>query len=299
VDALGVRRGLRVALALLRQDVEQDGAVERARALQVLDEQRDVVPVDRADVRHAELLEDVPGDDRVAHDLPDLLERAVDARADHGDRRDQALDLLVRALDEPVVADARQVPRERADRAADRPLVVVQDDEEALAAGRGVVQRLEGDPRAERRVADERDDLRRVLLVRARERQPERERDRRARVSRVEQVVVGLPRVREAAQAVRLPQRAEAIAAAGQQLVRVGLVADVEDQPIPPEVEDVVERGRDLDRPEVRAEVAARPLDRVEQEGAHLGAHRRQLGRGKALQVEGRADRREEVHAAP
>ena len=54
-----------------------------------------------------------------------------------------------------------------------------------------------------------------------------------------------------------MPQRVEVAGAAGQHLVDVGLVAGVEDDPVPRGVEDPVHRERQLDHAEVGAEVAA------------------------------------------
>jgi hypothetical protein len=72
-----------------------------------------------------------------------------------------------------------------------------------------------------------------------------------------EEVVVALARIGEARHAVALPQPVEHRVAAGEQLVRIALVADVEQQPVVPEVEDVVQRDREIDHAEVRRQVPA------------------------------------------
>ena len=69
------------------------------------------------------------------------------------------------------------------------------------------------------------------------------------------------------------------VAAAGQHLVRVGLVADVPDQPVVGRVEDVVQRDREFDRAEAGGEVAAHLADGVDQEFAQLVGERHELGR--------------------
>ena len=61
----------------------------------------------------------------------------------------------------------------------------------------------------------------------------------------------------EAGKPAFLAQRADAVAAAGQDLVRIGLVADIPDQPVVRRVEDVVQRDRQLDDAEAGAEMAA------------------------------------------
>ena len=71
-------------------------------------------------------------------------------------------------------------------------------------------------------------------------------------------------RAGEAGKPAALAQRADAVAAPGQDLVRVGLVADVPDQPVARRVEDVVQRDRQLDHAEPGAEMAAGHRNRVD-----------------------------------
>ena len=52
-------------------------------------------------------------------------------------------------------------------------------------------------------------------------------------------------------------KRPDAVAPAGQDLVRIGLMADIPDQPVARRVEDVVQRDRQLDDAEAGAEMAA------------------------------------------
>jgi hypothetical protein len=101
-------------------------------------------------------------------------------------------------------------------------------------------------------------------------------------------VVRRLPLVGEARQAALLPQRVEARLALGQQLVRVALVADVPDEAVVLEVEDVVQADRQFDDAHAGAEVAAGDRHRVEDDLAQFGAERRQDLARQLLQV-GRA----------
>ena len=79
-----------------------------------------------------------------------------------------------------------------------------------------------------------------------------------------ERVVFALGALGEAGQAAALAQRADAVAPAGQDLVRIGLVADVPDQPVGRRVEHVVQRHGQLDHAEAGAEMAAGLGDRVD-----------------------------------
>src|SRR6188768_2293122 len=64
---------------------------------------------------------------------------------------------------------------------------------------------------------------------------------------------------REAADAIELTERPEPLEAAGQQLVRIGLVAGVPDDPVARRLEQAVERDGDLDHAQRRSEMTARP----------------------------------------
>ena len=75
---------------------------------------------------------------------------------------------------------------------------------------------------------------------------------------RTEGVVFALGALGEAGKSAALPQRPDAVATAGQDLVRIGLMADVPDQAVLRGVEHVVEGNRQLDDPQPGAEMAAR-----------------------------------------
>ena len=80
-------------------------------------------------------------------------------------------------------------------------------------------------------------------------------------MGRAERVVLALAAPREARQAAFLAQGADAVAPAGDDLVRIGLVADVPDQPVARRVEHVVQRHRQLDHAQPGAEMAAGDRD--------------------------------------
>ena len=83
-------------------------------------------------------------------------------------------------------------------------------------------------------------------------------------MSRAERVVFALRALGEAGKSAALSQRPDAVAPAGQNLVRIGLVADVPDQAVLGRVEDVMQGNRQLDHPEPGAEMAAGDRDRVD-----------------------------------
>ena len=169
-----------------------------------------------------------------------------------------------------------EVAVERAHRLRDRHLVVVEDHQQVGARGAGVVEALEGHPRAHRAVADDRDDLALLALALGGDRHAQRRRDRRRRVRGAEGVVDALGAPREARRPAGHPQPLHRRAPAGEDLVRVGLVPDVPDDAVARRVVDVVQRDRELDGAEVRRQVPAGLRDRVDHVGAQLARELRQ-----------------------
>ena len=101
----------------------------------------------------------------------------------------------------------------------------------------------------------------------------------------VPKVVLALVTARETAQAAELAQRAHAVAAAGEDLVRIGLVADVPDDAVFRRVVDVMQRYRQLDGTEVGAEVSSGLGDAVQQECPQLVGQGLQLLARQMAQV--------------
>ena len=251
----------------------------------------------RPDVGDPEVLEQLPGlgelDDHSAHSTAQL----EDGPADDRDPLDAP---VVRALALPPGArqlDLREVLREGADGRADRHLVVVDDDQHLGLALADVVERLEREPAHQGRIADDdRDPLEAVAQV-AGLRQALGDRQAGPGVTAVEDVVGRLRPAREAADAVELAQGSEPLEAAGQELVRVGLVTGVPDDPIARRLEQPVQGDGQLDDAERRSEVTAGarhgPDDRV----PDLERQLRQLDLVEAAQVGWLLDRRKDRHA--
>src|SRR5262245_4523327 len=79
-----------------------------------------------------------------------------------------------------------------------------------------------------------------------------------------ERVVLALGALGESREAAALAQGANAVAPAGEDLVRIGLVADVPDQPVARCIEHVVQGDGELDYTQPGAQMAARYRDRVD-----------------------------------
>ena len=281
VDRIGL--GQLVAVALLRDHMQELRARHVAQVLQRRNQRVEVVAVDRADVVEAELLEDRAGHD---HALGMLLEatRQLEQRRRVLQHR---LRTLARSGVELAAHQARQVAVERADRRADRHVVVVEHHQhvgrQPAVRHRRVVQRLEGHAGGHRAVADDRHRLARLAFQLGGQRHAERGRDRSRTVRGAEGVVLAFVATREAADAAELAQRVHAVAPAGEDLVRVGLVADVPHQAVVGGVEDVVQRDRQLDRAEVARQVAAGLRHALQHELAQLDGQRASARRATAV----------------
>ena len=290
-----LQRGFK-ALALLRQNVNDNRMVARLGKFQRADEQRQIVAVNRAEIAHAHFLEQHRR--AVAAAAVGFHEAGGRLQADAGERAletafgamrelerefalGQAADEIFKILRELVVArigdELVEVAGNRADVFGDAPLVVVEDADEFFRRVRDVVHRLEGNAVGQRRVAEDADDVFiRAALV-ARRRHAERGGQRRARVARAEAVVLALGAERKAVQAVRLADGAETVFAAGQNFVDINLMAHVPDEFVLGRGENLVQRDGQLDDAEVRAEVAAALGEALDQLGADFAGEFLQL----------------------
>ena len=176
----------------------------------------------------------------------------------------------------------REIVREPADRRRDRHVVVVEDDDQPVAGRLGIVHRLIGHAGRHRAVADHRDRLAGLVGQLVGDREAQSRRDRGRAVRRAERIVFALAALGEAGEAAAHAQGADAVAPAGDDLVRIGLVADVPDQPVARRVEHIMERDGELDHAEPGAEMAAGHRDRRDRLGAQLVGELAELRRCRA-----------------
>ena len=106
-----------------------------------------------------------------------------------------------------------------------------------------------------------------------------------------EGVVLAFLTARKRRQAILLLDRGDAVTAAGENLVRIALVADVPDQAVVRRVELVVQGHGQLDHAQARAEMAAGAGDRLDQVLAQLVGDLRELAVGQPAQIGGHLDR--------
>jgi hypothetical protein len=224
------------------------------------------VPVDRADVLQAEVLEEPLRRQGVLHALLHRVQGVVHRRAHAAHTLQPALHLVEHLLVARVGAQVGEVRRQPADGRHVGPAVVVDHDHQpAVLTDRDVVQGLPGHAAGERAVTDHRDDVAVLTADRVGLGEAVGVGQRGGGVGVLDQVVLGLGTARVAGEPALGPQRVELAGTAGDHLVHVGLVTGVEDDLVARGLEDPVDRERELDDAEVGAEVAAAGRARAHQ----------------------------------
>ncbi len=292
VQAVGrVLLGRPVAEALAGHHVHDHRAAERLGPAQRLLDRVEVVPVDRSDVLEPEVLEHRLRGDRVLEALLHRVQDLVERRADQRRAPERVLDHVEDLLVARVEAQRGQVVGQAADGRRVGPAVVVDDDDQRVLGRGDVVQRLPAHAAGERAVADH---GHHVPLLAAQgvglgQAVGVGQRGRGVRV--LDDVVLALGLVRVAGEPTAAAQQVEAVLPAGHDLVHVGLVAGVEQDPVLGRVEDPVQRQRELDHTEVGAEVPAGAGHLGDQEVPDLGGEHVQLLAREAPEVRGATDR--------
>ncbi len=243
------------------------------------------MPIDRTEVGKAQVLEELAVDEQGFYGVFDGIDRVVQRRAHARDALEEPGRAALEAPVPPIGAQAVQVFGQRAHVLGDGHGVVVEHDDERQLRAAGVVERLDIGAVHERAVPDQGDAVV-VLPAQARcARKAQRRGDRRAAVARAEGVALALLPAGEAAQPPCPAQGGELVQAAGQELVRIALVAHVEQELVARQVVDVVQRDRQLHRAQVAGKVAAVARDDAQDLPADLLAELLELAQGEPAKV--------------
>ena len=211
--------------------------------------------------------------------------------ADHGDAGQQGLHPLVPVVVRRGHSRAVKIIGKSADPRADRHLVVVEDDQQLGLQTAGIVECLEDDARGQRAVADDGHGMSmRPAHDLVADLQPQSRGQGAAGVPGHEQVVGALGRVGVAHQAAPGPDRVQFGGTAGDQLVRIDLVARVPHQAVLREIEGQVQGQAELDDTEIAGEVSRPATDHAEQLGSHLGGELIELFLRQLLEIGRRPD---------
>ena len=262
----GFRRG--VTLALLGHDMNQDRAVLGvAHVLQDRQKVFEIVAVDRPDIVEAELVEQRAAGEEAAREFLDLRRLVLDEFRQVPGKL--LADLAQRQIGAPR-DQAREIGRHRPDRRSDRHIVVVENDDQARVPRAGIVHRLIGHAGRHRAVADHGDDIVRLPVQIARDSHAERGGNRRRGMGGAKGVVLAFRALGKTRQPAALTQGANAVAPPGQNLVRIGLVPDIPDEPVARRVEHVMQCNRKFDHAQPRPEMTSGYGDGADRFGAQF-----------------------------
>ena len=151
----------------------------------------------------------------------------------------------------------------------------------------GVVQGLVGHPATQGPIADHGDAAGRLVAQAVAHGQAQRQGGRHAGVGAGERVVRTLRGAGIAAQAALGPQGVKLLGPAGEQFVRIDLVADVPDEAVARGVEDVVQSDGQLHHPQGPAQMATVERHGLDNARANLVRQFLQLRQGETPQVRG------------
>jgi len=128
-----------------------------------------------------------------------------------------------------------------------------------------------------RAVADHRDNITLGLVEISSHRHAEAGRDRGRGMRRAERVIFALGTPGEAGEPAFLPKRPDTVATTGENLVRITLMANIEDQPVIGRIEHLVNGDGQFDDAQAGAEMAAGARHRIDHFGPELGGQLRQV----------------------
>ncbi len=155
-----------------------------------------------------------------------------------------------------------QVRGESSHVGGDGELVVIQDDDEVLFHGPGLVQSLEGLPRGHGAVPDDGDDFVVLAPQAAGLGHAQGRRDGGAGMAGPEGIVGAFFPAGKTADPPALAQGMEVFLTAGDQLVGIRLVPHVPDDPVPRGIEDIMERQSQLHNAQAGSQMAPHLGDR-------------------------------------
>ena len=284
--------GRKVAFSLHGHNVQQFGALDVAQRTERPHQLFEVVAVHGPEVTEIETFEEVAlVQQALFHGVARLLAEPQQTRR----MRQNA----PQPLFETVVVDRsrnfQQVVFQRPGGLVDGHVVVVQDHQQVRALrGPGVVEPLESQPAGHRTVADDGHHLPLLAPQFGRLGHAESRGDRHRGVTAPESVVFALGHARKAADAVQPALGPERLAASGDDLVGVGLVADIPDDLVLRGFEDIMQRRGQLHGPEARSQVPRVDRTLVDDIASQLVAVNAQLLRRELLQLPRRRDRIEQ-----
>ena len=155
-------------------------------------------------------------------------------------------------------------------RLGDGHIVVIEHHQQILVQGPGLVEGLEGHTSTHGTIPDHRHHLTRLALLLGGNRHAQSCADGGTGVAGTEGIVFALAAPRKPGQTILMTQTGHLIPSPGQDLVWIGLVPHIPDQPVPGCVEDVMQRDGQFHHTQTRRQVSAGTGYGVDQETAQF-----------------------------
>ena len=185
-------------------------------------------------------------------------------------RLDEIARLIVQMRVSGIRHDAVQVISDRAHVFCDRPLVVVEHDDETLGMRFDIVERFVTDSTGERGIARDYDNVFIAAAQIASDSHAESSGKRGAGMTRDVAIVFAFGAQKKAIQTAELPHRGKAIEPPGKHLMDIALVTDVHDKAVARRVEHTMERNGQLDHAEIRSQMSSGLRKNFDQLIAHF-----------------------------
>ena len=265
--------------------MKNDRLVLGLEKLKGADQERDVMPVDRAEVTQSEILEEYARQEDLLHAGLDLVSEIAGALA--ADPLDELGGLVVQVGVGRAGSDSVEIGRDGAGVLGDRPLVIVEDHDQALGRFRDVVKRFVTDTAGEGGIPRNRDNVLASPIHVTRGSHAKGGRERGARVSGPVAVMLAFRPKKESVKTSVLAHGVHLPAASRQDLVDVALMADIKEDLVGGCVEDPVECDRQLNHSQVRPEVPPRLRQRTDEFLADLLRKTRQILFGEFFEIGG------------
>src|SRR6476661_2684856 len=186
--------------------------------------------------------------------------------------------------------DAIQVISDRAHVFCDRPLVVVEHDDETLGMRFDIVERFVADSTGERGIARDYDNVFIAAAQIPSHSHAETSGKRRPSMTGPVAIVFAFRPQKKSVEALELSHRMKTIEAAGKNLMDVALMTDVHDKAVSRRIEDTMQSDGQFDHAEVRSEMPAGLGEDLDQLIAYFLRELRQILFTKRFDVGWRTD---------
>ncbi len=260
VEGDGTLFGWGIALSLDSPDVEKNSPGTFLQCTDRIDQQGEIVSVNRSDIGEAHFLEPEAwrrnhADNLAMGHLCKPCHRITDDR----DVPQKSFRFPPHLFDGRVGRNSRQIGREGPDILGNGKIVVIEDDQELFLSCSGLIQCLHRHPGRQGSIPDHRNDM--VILAQKIPgfRHSKRRRNRGSRMARGESIVDAFLTLGKAAQAVPLANGRKSRQASCQHLVGVGLMPDIPDNTVAGSIKDPVKRERQFDHTHSATKMSADP----------------------------------------